>query len=90
MAKKVPILIHFSKKDIDELDRVIKIGHYASRSEAMRDALKRRLNELKGGEHGGQREADRRRPDKRDVEKYLEEYINEDPYKRLKQMGLGL
>ena len=86
MGKTVPILIHFSKKDIEELDKVIKAGHYASRSEALRDALKRRIIELKTGRSA---EGEKRKPNQREIEKYLEEYINEDPYKRLKEMGLG-
>lgn len=88
MGKTVPILIHFSKKDIAELDKIVKAGHYASRSEALRDALKRRLAELKSGKQPDSNR-EQQKPSQKEVEKYLEEYINEDPYKRLKEMGLG-
>lgn len=80
-------MIHFSKKDIAELDSIVKAGHYASRSEALRDALRKRLAEIKSGKQAaGENES--KKPNKQELEKYLEEYINEDPYKRLKEMGL--
>jgi Arc/MetJ-type ribon-helix-helix transcriptional regulator len=88
MGKTVPILIHFSKKDIEELDKIVKEGHYASRSEALRDSLKRRLSEIRNVKSNSETEAERKKPSKKDIEEYLAEYINEDPYKRLKEMGL--
>ena len=89
MGKTVPILIHFSKKDIAELDAIVKAGHYASRSEALRDALKRRLLEIKTGKSAADAK-EQQKPNPRELEKYLEDYINEDPYERLKKMGLGI
>ena len=81
MALKVSVLINFSKKDIEQIDKLVKNGFYASRTEAVRDAVRLRVDELKGKKKSLSIE-------KEDVlEKALEEYINDDPSSRLKKLG---
>ncbi len=82
MATKISVLINFSKKDIEEIDKLVKNGFYASRTEAVRDAVRIRVKEL-----GSKKK--NITPEKEDLlEKALEEYINDDPSLRLKKLGL--
>ena len=82
MNKKFSVLINFSKKDIEQIDKLVQNGFYASRTEAVRDAVRLRVEELKGKKKSGLSY------EKEDVlEKALEEYINDDPSSRLKKLG---
>ena len=82
MVSKVSVLINFSKKDIEQIDKLVQNGFYASRTEAVRDAVRLRVEELKGKKKSGLTF------EKNDVlEKALEEYINDDPTTRLKKLG---
>lgn len=79
----VPILVHFPKKIITSVDKLVKMGHYASRTEAIRDAVRIRINILEtGGEKLSENDADKK------LEQILEEYINDDPHQRLRKLGL--
>ena len=81
--ESVPILVHFPKKVIASVDKLVRMGHYASRTEAIRDAVRIRINILEsGGEKLTENDADKR------LEQVLEDYINDDPHKRLKKLGL--
>ncbi|MFH1695759.1 MAG: ribbon-helix-helix domain-containing protein [Candidatus Micrarchaeota archaeon] len=82
MNKKFSVLINFSKKDIEEIDKLLKNGFYASRTEAVRDAVRLRIQELSGKKKSG---LNYERED--DLEKALEEYINDDPSAKLKKLG---
>lgn len=82
MASKVSVLINFSKKDIEQIDKLVKNGFYASRTEAVRDSVRERVKELSGKKKTGlsfEKEDD--------LEKALEEYINDDPSEKLKKLG---
>jgi len=82
MASKVSVLINFSKKDIEQIDKLVKNGFYASRTEAVRDSVRERVKELSGKKKTGlsfEKEDD--------LEKALEEYINDDPNLKLKKLG---
>ena len=82
MVSKVSVLINFSKKDIEQIDKLVKNGFYASRTEAVRDSVRERVKELSGKKKTGlsfEKEDD--------LEKALEEYINDDPTTRLKKLG---
>jgi len=82
MASKVSVLINFSKKDLEQIDKLVKNGFYASRTEAVRDAVRERIKELSGKTKKGLVfEKDD------ELEKALEEYINDDPSSRLKKLG---
>jgi Arc/MetJ-type ribon-helix-helix transcriptional regulator len=84
MNKKFSVLINFSRKDIEEIDKLLKNGFYASRIEAVRDAVRLRIQELSGKNKKGLTfEKDD------NLEKALEEYINDDPSARLKRLGFG-
>ncbi len=83
MALKVSVLINFSKKDIEQIDKLVKNGFYASRTEAVRDAVRLRTQELSGKKKSG---LSYEKDDA--LEKALEEYINDDPTARLKKLGL--
>jgi len=75
--------VHFPKRVIASVDKLVKSGHYASRTEAIRDAVRIRINILEsGGVKLTETEADKK------LETILEEYINEDPHKRLRKLGL--
>ncbi|MDO8537426.1 MAG: ribbon-helix-helix domain-containing protein [archaeon] len=79
----VPILVHFPKKVIASVDKLVRTGHYASRTEAIRDAVRIRINILEsGGEKLTENDADKK------LEQILEDYINDDPHKRLRKLGL--
>jgi Arc/MetJ-type ribon-helix-helix transcriptional regulator len=82
MKQKISVLINFSKKDIEEIDKLVKKGFYASRTEAVRDAVRLRIEELKGKKRSLSYEKED------ELEKALEEYINDDPTLRLKKLGL--
>ena len=82
MASKISVLINFSKKDIEEIDKLVKKGFYASRTEAVRDSVRQRIDDMSGKKKSGLAF------EKEDVlEKALEEYINDDPSARLKKLG---
>ena len=40
MPEGIPILVHFEKKELDAIDRLVKEGRYASRSEFMRSSVR--------------------------------------------------
>jgi Arc/MetJ-type ribon-helix-helix transcriptional regulator len=83
MAKKtVPILVHFSKRDIDKIDKLVKDGFYASRTEAIRDAVRSKIEQLL------LEDKSLNLLNERKIEKFLKEYIEEDPHERLKKIGL--
>lgn len=82
MASKVSVLINFSRKDIEQIDKLVKNGFYASRTEAVRDAVRLRVEELSGKKKKG---LNYEKED--ELEKALEEYINDDPSSRLKKLG---
>ncbi len=82
MASKIGVLINFSKKDIQEIDKLVKNGFYSSRTEAVRDSVRQRIQELSGKTKKG---LSYDKDDK--LEKALEEYINDDPSTRLKKLG---
>ncbi len=82
MNSKISVLINFSKKDIEKIDKLVKNGFYASRTEAVRDAVRLRIEELSGKTKKGlsfEKEDE--------LEKALEEYINDDPSAKLKKLG---
>ncbi len=81
--KTVPILIHFSKNDLKKIDRLVKEGFYASRTEAVRDAVRRMIEELSREEKIIKRVTDE------EVDRTLKEWIEENPYERLKRLGFG-
>jgi len=82
MTSKISVLINFSKKDIEQIDKLVKNGFYASRTEAVRDAVRLRVDELKGKKKSG---LDYEKDD--ELEKALETYINDDPTLRLRKLG---
>ena len=82
MNQKFSVLINFSKKDIEEIDKLLKKGFYSSRTEAVRDAVRLRVQELSGKSKKG---LSYEKED--ELEKALEEYINDDPIKKLKKLG---
>ncbi|MFH1895544.1 MAG: ribbon-helix-helix domain-containing protein [archaeon] len=83
MASRISVLINFSKKDIEEIDKLVKKGFYASRTEAVRDSVRLRIEDMSGKKKSGLAyEKDD------ELEKALEEYINDDPIARLKKLGL--
>jgi Arc/MetJ-type ribon-helix-helix transcriptional regulator len=40
MPEGIPILVHLEKKELDAIDRLVKEGRYASRSEFMRSSVR--------------------------------------------------
>lgn len=82
MPSKISVLINFSKKDIEHIDKLVKNGFYASRTEAVRDAVRLRIDELSGKTKKG---LNYEKED--ELEKALEEYINDDPSLKLKKLG---
>ncbi len=82
MAQTTPILIHFSRKDIKRIDALVKKGFYASRTEAVRDAVRQKLDLLEKEEDVLENIADKR------LDEMFKEYIEEDPQKRLRKLGL--
>jgi Arc/MetJ-type ribon-helix-helix transcriptional regulator len=80
--KSIAILVHFPKKDVERIDRLVKEGFYASRTEAIRDAVRQRITELE------REESDFKTMAEEKLEKMFKEYIEEDPHERLRKLGL--
>lgn len=40
----IPVQVRITKKLLDELDRILEAGIYSSRSEIIRDALRKHIN----------------------------------------------
>jgi len=82
MASTVPVLIHFSKKDVVKIDKLVKDGFYASRTEAVRDAVRTKIEELT------KEDKVIKKVTEDEVEKALREYIEENPHDRLRKIGV--
>ena len=82
MAETKPILIHFSKNDLRKIDKLVKDGFYASRTEAVRDAVRKMLTEFGADKKVIEKIAEN------EVDKAIQEWIEEDPRERLKKLGL--
>ena len=83
MAETKPILIHFSTNDLKKIDKLVKDGFYASRTEAVRDAVRKMLTEFSDDKRVMHKIAED------EVDKAIREWIEEDPRDRLKKLGLG-
>lgn len=82
-VKTIPVLINFSKQDLVRIDKIVKEGFYASRTEAVRDAVRFRIDELLTGTRKGLKKTPRD-----ELEQALADYVNEDPHDRLRKLGL--
>ena len=81
--KTIPIMIHFPDKVIKRIDRAIKSGFYASRNEAVRDAVRLKLDELEKGGDVVEKASEET------VDRMFAEYINDNPHEKLKKLGYG-
>lgn len=84
MSQVKAVLINFSKQDLAKIDKMVKEGFYASRTEFVRAAVRNQIQELSNPkkEPGLQRLASN------ELDKALIDYINEDPHERLRKLGL--
>ncbi|MEW6294726.1 MAG: hypothetical protein AB1467_00320 [Candidatus Diapherotrites archaeon] len=86
MSQVKAVLINFSKQDLAKIDKMVKEGFYASRTEFVRSAVRNHIQEHSG--LGKEKGPGLQRISSNDLDKALIDYINEDPHERLRKLGL--